>query len=94
MNEIIVNMHAAKSKLSELVQTVMAGGEVVIARDGQPVARLVPYTETYHRVPGMLAQYPGWGEALNLQAFADLFAPQTDEEVAADEATGDHLWLR
>ena len=38
-----VNMHQAKSQLSKLVEEVQAGAEVVIARAGKPVARLVPY---------------------------------------------------
>lgn len=38
-----VNMHEAKTRLSGLVEEVLAGGEVVIARAGKPVARLVPF---------------------------------------------------
>jgi prevent-host-death family protein len=38
----IVNMHAAKSQLSDLIKRASAGEEIVIARDGLPVARLVP----------------------------------------------------
>ena len=37
----VVNVHAAKTRLSRLIAEVEAGGEVVIARDGTPVARLV-----------------------------------------------------
>ena len=37
-----VNVHEAKTKLSELLKRVEAGEEVVIARAGKPVARLVP----------------------------------------------------
>ncbi len=36
-----VNMHDAKTKLSELVAAAERGEEVVIARDGEPAARLV-----------------------------------------------------
>ena len=38
----IVNVHEAKTKLSELLKKVEAGEEIVIARAGKPVARLVP----------------------------------------------------
>jgi prevent-host-death family protein len=38
-----VNVHEAKTRLSELLAEVEAGGDVVIARRGQPVARLVKY---------------------------------------------------
>ncbi len=37
-----VNIHAAKTHLSRLISRVEAGEEIVIARDGRPVARLVP----------------------------------------------------
>ena len=37
----IVNVHQAKTQLSRLLAQVEAGEEVVIARRGQPVARLV-----------------------------------------------------
>jgi len=36
------NMHDAKTNLSRLVERVEAGEEIVIARDGRPVAMLVP----------------------------------------------------
>ena len=37
-----VNIHAAKTHLSRLVDQAAAGEEIVIARAGRPVARLVP----------------------------------------------------
>ena len=37
-----INMHAAKTQLSRLVAGVEAGEEILIARKGVPVARLVP----------------------------------------------------
>jgi prevent-host-death family protein len=37
-----VNIHEAKTQLSRLLAKVAAGEEVVIARNGEPVARLVP----------------------------------------------------
>jgi prevent-host-death family protein len=41
MNRIIANIHEAKTKLSDLLKKVEAGYDVVIARNGQPIARLV-----------------------------------------------------
>jgi prevent-host-death family protein len=38
----IVNMHQAKASLSRLVERVLAGEEVVIARNGEPLIQLVP----------------------------------------------------
>lgn len=37
-----VNMHEAKTELSRLVERALAGEDVVIARAGVPVVRLVP----------------------------------------------------
>jgi prevent-host-death family protein len=37
-----VNIHAAKTHLSALVEEAAAGEEIVIAKAGKPVARLVP----------------------------------------------------
>ena len=39
----VVNIHQAKTQLSRLVARVEAGEEVVIARNGKPVARLVHF---------------------------------------------------
>jgi len=49
----VVNTHEAKTQLSRLLLLVEKGEEVVIARSGRPVARLVPFAEK-DRVPGRL----------------------------------------
>jgi prevent-host-death family protein len=41
-----VGMHEAKTRLSQLVELAEAGEDVVIARRGTPVARLVPIRTT------------------------------------------------
>ncbi|MBS1562014.1 MAG: type II toxin-antitoxin system Phd/YefM family antitoxin [Bacteroidetes bacterium] len=41
---ITVNVHEAKTQLSSLLASVEKGEEVVIARNGTPVAQLVLYT--------------------------------------------------
>ena len=41
-----VNVHEAKTHLSKLLAEVEKGREVVVARDGKPVARLVPFPKT------------------------------------------------
>ncbi|MGH8726876.1 MAG: type II toxin-antitoxin system Phd/YefM family antitoxin [Burkholderiales bacterium] len=38
-----VNIHEAKTHLSRLVDQVAAGAEIVIAKAGKPLAKLVPY---------------------------------------------------
>ena len=39
-----VNLHAAKTHLSRLVEEAVNGEEIVIAKAGKPVVRLVPVT--------------------------------------------------
>jgi prevent-host-death family protein len=41
-----VNVYEAKTQLSKLLQQVEAGDEIVIARHGKPIARLVPLQRT------------------------------------------------
>jgi prevent-host-death family protein len=40
-----VNIHHAKTHLSRLVDEAAQGREIIIARAGKPVARLVPLSE-------------------------------------------------
>ena len=37
-----VNMHEAKTQFSKLVEQALTGEEVVVARNGKPLVRLVP----------------------------------------------------
>jgi prevent-host-death family protein len=68
-----VNMHAAKTHLSRLVERAEQGEETVIARNGRPVARLVPYREQRkRREPGALR-----GQIKILPGFDEI-----DEEIA------------
>jgi prevent-host-death family protein len=51
-----VNIYEAKSQLSRLIDEVEAGAEIILARNGRPVARLVPLQRQAHdREPGSLA---------------------------------------
>ncbi len=50
-----VNVHEAKTHLSRLLERVCGGEEIVIARAGTPVARLVPLgDDAPPRTPGAL----------------------------------------
>ena len=51
---VTVNVHEAKTHLSRLLAQVEAGEDVVIARGGEPVARLVPLQERGKRQFGAL----------------------------------------
>jgi prevent-host-death family protein len=51
----LVNVHEAKTHLSRLLDRAAAGEEIVVARAGRPVARLVALAPTRSaRVPGRL----------------------------------------
>jgi prevent-host-death family protein len=50
---IQVNIHEAKTHLSKLLARVKEGQEVIIAKGGKPVARLIPIVEKpVRRIPG------------------------------------------
>jgi prevent-host-death family protein len=53
----VVNMHEAKTCLSKLVERARLGEEIVIARDGEPVVRLVAIKRTRGRRPA--GEYSG-----------------------------------
>jgi len=50
-----INIHQAKTHLSRLVEDVAGGSEVLIAKGGKPMARLVPLRrDDTPRRPGLL----------------------------------------
>lgn len=70
-----VNIYEAKTRLSALLALVEAGEEVIIARNGRPVARLAPLsTRGPDRVPGV------WKGRLRIAADFDEFS-DADAEV-------------
>ena len=73
-----VNIHEAKSNLSKLIERARSGDEVIIAKAGTPMVRLVPVDRPTKRVfgtaKGLIKFKKGWD------------APMTDREV--DEFLG------
>ena len=55
-----INIYAAKTHLSRLIDQVNAGEEVVITRHGRPVARLVPAEAAKPRKLGLLEGKGYW----------------------------------
>jgi prevent-host-death family protein len=74
-----VNIHEAKSSLSKLIERARAGDEVIIAKAGTPMVRLVPVDRPAKRVfgsaKGQITFKEGWD------------APMTKREL--DEFLGD-----
>jgi len=70
-----VNIHEAKTQLSKLIERALMGEEVIIAKAGRPVVRLVKVQAKRRRILGSAAgtiQYlEGWD------------APMTDKELEA-----------
>lgn len=67
-----VNIHKAKTNFSKLVDSVMHGEEIIIAKAGKPAAKLVPITATKpKRKPGALKG--------KIKISADFDAPLPDD---------------
>ena len=72
-----INVHEAKTKLSALIASVENGHEVILARAGKPVARIVPYVKKRGGMALGLAAHA----ALNIPPLSALEA--MDREVEA-----------
>ena len=77
---VTVNVHEAKTNLSRLLAQVEAGEDVVIARNGKPVARLVLVRNQGNR------EFGAWRGRVKLDdsVFDDsfFFDPLPEEELA------------
>ncbi len=73
----VVNVHQAKTHLSRLLAQVEAGEEVTIARNGTPVARLVPCRRRGKREFGAMRG--------RISLDDSFFDPLPEEELAAWE---------
>ena len=71
-----VNIHEAKTHLSQLLERVEGGEEIIIARAGKPIARLVPFTDDLS--PRTLGVMQG-----QLQMAADFDAPLPPDVLAS-----------
>jgi len=78
-----VNIHEAKTHLSRLLAKVARGDEVIIARGGKPVARLVPIQKA-RRMEPLLGIDKG-----RLWIAEDFDEPLPAEILAAFEAKGE-----
>jgi len=81
-----VNIHEAKTHLSRLVERAAAGEEIIIARSGRPVARLVPFAvpdkpRMFGRMRGKIQVADDFDaplpEAVLAEFHADVFPPES-----------------
>jgi prevent-host-death family protein len=70
-----LNLYEAKTQLSALVDQAAAGAEIIIAKNGKPMAKLVAVRERPLRTPGRLKG--------KIWMSKDFDAPMTEEEIAA-----------
>lgn len=73
----VVNIHEAKTHLSRLVDQAVAGQEIVIAKAGKPMVRLLPIDRDQPRVPGSMKG--------RISLAPDFDAPLPDDLMAAFE---------
>jgi prevent-host-death family protein len=70
-----LNLYDAKTQLSSLVELAAAGEEIIIAKNGKPMAKLVAFKGAIKRKPGRLKG--------KIWMSPDFDAPMTKEELAA-----------
>ena len=75
-----VDVHEAMARLSELLALVEQGEDVLIARDGHPVARLTA-APPIRREPGELRRLPAWRE---FRFDPAVFARMSDADIAKE----------
>ena len=74
---MLVNIYEAKTNLSALLDKAVAGEEVVIARSGKPLARLMPVTAASSKSGVRL----GGLKRAKLKLAGDFHAPIADEDL-------------
>ena len=61
-----VNLHEAKAKLSSLVERAIKGEEIIVAKAGKPLAKLIPFSQPSEKRPfGLLAGKISMSESFN-----------------------------
>ena len=76
---VTLNLYEAKTQLSSLVEMAAAGEEIIIAKNGKPMAKLVAFKGAIKRKPGRLKG--------KVWMSRDFDAPLTEEELAAFEGS-------
>lgn len=72
----IVNITQAKTSLSRLINRALAGEEVVIARRGHPLVKLIPVPKPAQRKPRVPGRFKG-----KIWIAPDCFEPMSEDEL-------------
>jgi len=78
---IMVNIHEAKAKLSDLIDAMSRGERVLICKRNQPIAELRPVAAARTASRDLTPMYPGF------EISPSFFEPLPDEDLAAWEGT-------
>lgn len=79
MTTHVVNTHDAKSRLSDLIRKAEAGDDVILARNGRPVARIISWP------PAQPARRSGaWAGRVEYRA--DVVGPDDEVNALFDES--------
>jgi prevent-host-death family protein len=77
-----VNIHDAKTNFSKLVDQAAAGEEIIIAKAGTPMARLVPLQKEKRKIQfGVLKD--------EIKVKDGFYDPMSEEEIALFEGSAD-----
>jgi prevent-host-death family protein len=84
MSAHVVNTHEAKTRLSELIREAEQGRDVILARNGKPVAKIIPWPPARpERVAG------AWSGQVRYRA--DIVGPDDDVNALFDESATSEL---
>ena len=76
-----VTIHEAKTNLSKLIEAVLAGEEVIVAKGKRPMVKIVPFPQNRFKL-GLLKDHVT-GPA------PDFFEPMNDEDLALWEGSAE-----
>lgn len=83
-----VNVHEAKTNLSKLIEKAKKGEEIVIAKNGVPEVRLIPYKKESKEWFGMDAG-KAWIAADFDELPEDILEMMSDPKIFPDEVSDD-----
>jgi prevent-host-death family protein len=81
---MIVNIHAAKTNLSKLIQRAEAGEEIIVARNGKPAVKLSPVGNPPTLPKPEAGEHPSWVGSLKGQIWTSPDIDEVDAEIARE----------